>query len=202
MSEHKDWPPDAWSPILVEVGRIVFNWNTLEGTITRLLNVLAGGGDNLTILTAHIGNKTISDAVSTFANEFYDGEEREHLVHLLELFDRARRYRNYYIHSFNGLGVQFVQVDTKKGPVIAADMSAAIARLQGKSARKRLVEHSEEKRPESAKLVARMLKDANSYAARVSLHFKYPEKHALPEKISLPEKLKIPRQYIYDTDGR
>jgi hypothetical protein len=72
MSEHKDWPPDAWNPILVEIGRIVFNWNTLEGTVTRLLNVLAGGGDNVTILTAHIGNKTISDAVSTFANEFYD----------------------------------------------------------------------------------------------------------------------------------
>jgi hypothetical protein len=90
-----------------------------------------------------------------------------------------------------------VQVATEEGPIIAADMSAAIARLQGKSARKRLVEHSEEKRPESAKSVARMLKDANSYAARVSLHFMHPEKHALPEKMSLPEKLKIPRQYIY-----
>lgn len=35
MAEHKDWPPDAWNPILVEIGRIVFNWNTLEGTVTR-----------------------------------------------------------------------------------------------------------------------------------------------------------------------
>lgn len=192
MSNKDGWPPKEWNSILIEVGKIVFNWNTLERTISQLLYTLVGDGDNVKILVAQLGNRTVTDSIKTFANEFFEGKEREHLLHLVELFDILRGYRNYYIHSFNGVSVQFVEVDSPLGPITAWDSDNPQANFSSLRVRKKLEEHKDVKRVEDIKPIALLLKDANTYCAKVSLHFKYPDKHKLPDsKFKLPKRVEV-----------
>lgn len=192
MSNRDGWPPKEWNPILIEVGKIVFNWNTLERTISQILNTLVGEGDNVKILVTQLGNRTVTDSIKTFANEFFKGKEREHLLHSVELFDILRGYRNYYIHSFNGVSTQLVEVNTPSGPITAWDSVNTMATFSGLRVRKKLEEHKDIKRVEDIKPIALLLKDANTYCAKVSLHFKSPDKHNLPDsKFKLPKRIDV-----------
>lgn len=173
------------------MGRIVFAWNSLERTLTSLLNVLIGGEHRAIIVTAHMGTNTQLDALKTIANEFLAGEELDHIMHVAALFERIRERRNHYVHSFNNISGDF------DGTGFANPMGS----LSGWSARGRLKQHVSRVGAKELADEANTMRGASHYMALVHNHFRYPNNadyRALPEKFPLPDKMTKPFRFVLD----
>ncbi|MES2043765.1 MAG: hypothetical protein V4475_07795 [Pseudomonadota bacterium] len=179
------WPPKECDAVLAAIGRIVFNFNTCERTITQMLNVLIGGDHHAVIVTAHMGTNTQLDALRTLAAEYQQADQREHIAHSIKLFERVRERRNYYIHSY-------AFVPGNPGPT---------AGMQSWSARGRLKIHKEVVTAETLENEARMIMRATEYLALVHNHFSMPDDltyQTLPERFPLPDALTKPFEYAQD----
>ncbi|MFK8075708.1 MAG: hypothetical protein AB8B84_03915 [Granulosicoccus sp.] len=97
------WPPREYDPILREMGRLIFNWNSIENSTRNILDALIGAGQKSNILTAHMGTQSQLDALKTIANGFLNDDEKNHILHAISLYSRLREYRNYFVHSFSML---------------------------------------------------------------------------------------------------
>ena len=157
------WPPKAWDPILSEIGRIVFNWNTAERTITRLLDVLLGGEHRAIIATAHLSNRSKTDAIKTLSREFLDGNEQSAVLHAVKLFEKLTIRRNHYVHSFSNIASDL------SGTQQFGKLSSYHAK-GGRLARKEQTVTAEDLADE-----AKLLHAANEYLARIHNHFRYPD---------------------------
>lgn len=185
------WPPDELKPILVEMGRIVFNWNGFERSTTRLLNELIGGerDHKLTIVTAHMTTNTQLDALRTIAAEFLEDNEREHILHLVKLFERLRERRNFYVHAFDGFSYPLFEKDG----ILRMDAGSPVGKMRSISAKGRLHSNESDVSSKDLEIEAKLIHKASHYIALLVLYFRRgdnPEYQMLPEKFPLPEKLK------------
>lgn len=181
------WPPDEFAPILIEMGRLIFNWNNVEQTLTKILNVLTGTYPKNQILTAHMGTSGICDALRTVATELHEGEEQEHLLNCINIFIRLRDYRNYYVHSFNTI-MYFPTGEHK-------------AVFRATSARSKLIAHDLQNDANQISEVAFECKEAHSYFALVHNYFYYsdkPEYEKLPDFHPVPFKFKKPKKEMLE----
>lgn len=177
------WPPDEFAPILIGMGRLIFNWNNVEQTLTRILNILTGIYPKNQILTAHMGTKGICDALKTVAIEFYSGNEQKHLLNCVEIFTRLSDYRNYYVHSFNTI-IFLPSGENKAG-------------FRSTSARSKLLTHDLENDANQISEIAFQCKEVHSYFALVYNYFYYtdkPEYQNLPELHPQPPKFTKPKK--------
>ncbi|NKM59274.1 hypothetical protein GFL21_33195 [Rhizobium anhuiense] len=115
---HRD-PTEAEKEFLAKIGEILLDWNVLEATIELITYRLAGGGNHIDVLTAHLGNVAMTDALKTLANEFGPEDLRDDILHTADLFDRLREYRNYYVH---GIRLLAHKGDTS-GPIVGLSQS-------------------------------------------------------------------------------
>lgn len=181
------WPPAEWEPILCEIGRIVFNWNTLENTTVRILNILIGGEEKAAIATTHMSLNAQIDAIKTLANEYLVDDELDHILHLLSVFDRFRERRNFFVHSFSIIG--FSRLNP---PQYQATMDSYSARGRFKRHQMKV----------DASILAEEAKDmhrATHYFALVHNHFSMPdnpEYKNLPERFPLPERMEKPAAFV------
>lgn len=175
------WPPSTSDQTLAAIGRIVFNFNACENTITQLLNILIGGDFHALVATAHMGTNTQLDALRTLTAEYLRDSEKEHVLHSIKLFERMRERRNYYIHSYSQV----------PGTPDTAGMGSW-------SARGRIKRHREVIRLKELQLEASNLYHASHYLALVHNHFSMPdaeEYQTLPAKFPLPDVLQKPFQF-------
>lgn len=184
------WPPDHFGPLLIEMGRLVFNWNSLERILVQILNLLTGTFPKNQVVTAHMGTSAICDAMKTVANEFHKDDEQKHILHCVSIFETLRDYRNYYVHGF--CHILYVPGGEPK------------AGFYSKSARSRLVVHRMENDVADIKEVAFQCKEASHYLALVHNYFYYndkPEYEKLPSLHPLPPKFLKPKAFLLDSDG-
>lgn len=198
------WPPDPWNPFLIQIGRIVMHFNTLEHAMHAILTKMATDWNNPALrakhwaITAHIQNKTLTDAMRTIAHESVDLGEIEQstkdlICHCVDTFDLTREYRNWYVHGFNGIGTANHQ------PVI---------QLQSFSARKNLLEHADFLTLEGVEWFADWCHDAHHHVATAhhfiafQLGYKIsggpppplPDIWPLPKRLTKPSHRRLARQ--------
>lgn len=181
------WPPSEFDPLLAEIGRIVFHFNTLERSVRTILWCLASrdGRDQIHhAVTMHLGNIGITDALRTVVTEFYESPIQGAVLHVIEIFDRTREYRNWYIHGFGN---------------IYGDGSGG---LHSASAKARLIDSQDKFSFEDAEWLAQWCQTASHHCAAVygycaetlqRIPADTPPR-ALPEKLPLPDRLKKPRK--------
>lgn len=182
------WPPPVYDAALSQIGRIVLNWNVIERTTTQILNILLGGEHRAMIVTAHIGTTTQIDALRTLAAEFLEEPQKGCIFHLIDLFERLRERRNFYVHSLHGMAISF-----KDHP------PAFFVTLNSFSARGRLKQHRVEVTTDDLLEEAVTLRRAAHYFALVHNHFYYPDNpsyQTLPDRFPLPDRLQKPGQFV------
>lgn len=194
------WPPKEWDPILREIGRIVFSWNVIENAITNILNLLFGGEHRAIIVTAHMGITLKLDALRTLAAEFLTGDEQEHVFHSIDLFERLRERRNFYVHGFTSITQKLAGVEQDAGQLkfLWTDFGAALGSW---SAKNRLKRHELSLTAADLGREASVFHAATEYYARVHNHFRYPDKaeyQSLPEKFPIPGRLTKPARFVLD----
>ena len=139
--------------LLAKLGLLVVKWNQFETLTQTVLEALIGGGEKTYILTAHMGNVSLCDAIRTMGNEFAPDEAKTHLTHLLDLFERLREYRNYYVHGISDL--------------TEASDGLPIGVAQSLSAKARLVLHQGRVDEADLDAMVKRLREANQYVTHV-----------------------------------
>jgi hypothetical protein len=166
------------------MGRLVFNFNSLERVVHRTLLMLATKGtedEAVSAIVTHMNNIPATDALRSVATDFYDGWIREHCLHLCELFDRLREHRNYMVHGFKD-----IRVDGR-------------ATISTTTARKGLKDHELVVGAAELRTLASLMHRANGYAAHVYccaaeiIHDRV-RKTPIPELYPLPDRLQKPTE--------
>ena len=184
----KPWPPEKHNLLLADFGRIVFNFNSMERAIHRLLWLLStrGNEDDIALpAITHLSNVAVVDALTTVLSEFYQDPIAEHARHLIKLFGILREYRNYYVHGFNNVdfyGGGFLKTTSARGNIVDHELRITISDVQK---------------------LADCLHEAHEYAALIyccssefmqngSLsHWSWPEKFPLPDRLNKPRNLRL-----------
>ncbi|MBX4967185.1 hypothetical protein [Rhizobium binae] len=196
----KQWPPGAYDQHLAEFGRIVFNFNTLEGGMKAILSKVSTDWSNPElrarnhILITNMGNMDITDALRTIVNEFnllwqLSSETKKLILHCITTFDLTREYRNWYVHGLNA---------------ILSDGKNFFVGMQTFSARNRFAEHFLPVSLEDLTWFAGWCYEASHHIAEAhsfiahDVGYDIGGQHALPEIWSLPDRLKKPVQYLLD----
>ena len=171
---------------LATLGSLVVCWNHLEASLQSMVYALGGAGSRTDIITAHMGNVALCDALRVLSAEFGDDMLKPHLVHFIELFDRVRTYRNYYVHGVRHLGLD------QQGAVVG--MSQSI------SAKTRLILHQETVTEENLKACNLQIEKGRRYADAIisnlwQIDRSLDEEQSLSslQKPPLPDKLRKPR---------
>lgn len=97
--EDLDKLPKDQLHLLARLGEMLLEWNTAEDWLQGLLLNEMGRSDKMQVLTTHMSNVAVTDALRTLAADFSTPEMAPHLTHAAELFDRLREYRNFYAHA-------------------------------------------------------------------------------------------------------
>ncbi|NKN39520.1 hypothetical protein HFC70_24545 [Agrobacterium sp. a22-2] len=188
------WPPENCNPLLLQIGRIILNFNTMENSVKSLLWAVSSQSDYVEhrALVIHMQNVTLCDAILTIANEKVEmgamkSETRDLISHCIKTFNLTREYRNWYVHGFNGV------------------MTNGDGQIYTHSARSRLAEHYVPITAKDAKWLAdwcfegsHYLATSYGYVARDMGHNIGGVQTPLPDKWPLPNKLKKPlRHHLY-----
>ena len=176
------WPPEQYAPILVEMGRLVFNFNAMERVVHRTLLLLATQGNEdeaVASIITHMNNVPAVEALRSVTMDYYEDWIREHCLHVCELFDRLREHRNYFVHGFKD-----IQLDGR-------------ATIKTSTARKGLRDHELVVDAADFAALASLMHRAGSYAAHVYCCSAEIIRGAervteVPELFPLPEKLQKP----------
>ena len=182
-----DWPPAAYEQILVEMGRLIFNWNSIENSTRNLLTFLAGNTQAVEILTLQLGTQSQIDSLKSYANLQLSGDQKDHVLHIHTLYSRLREYRNFFVHSFS----------TIMGPVPTAKMTSVRARGNY------FVDEARFNNAEF-KNVSRIIRCAVHYFNLVYCHFRYENDtrpdydayRALPEMFPIPDQIEKERRVV------
>lgn len=81
----------------------IMTWNQIEDQARNILLAASGGGVGAFAAVLSLGNVALSNAIRSQA-EYMEPIWREHLQHFVEVMDRQRAYRNYYVHNVFALG--------------------------------------------------------------------------------------------------
>jgi hypothetical protein len=169
---------------LIALGQLVLDWNFAEGWMRYLLATLAGQDDQISqILTVELGSVGLENALTAFANHILQPEHGDGVLHGVEMYERLRVHRNYYVHGV------LVHIDYKQFG-IAMSVSA-----KGKI--KQEVDRVDAVRLE---MIAAQCCALGDYLSALRSHIlglkqENDEPFPLPNKPPLPEKLaKTPRR--------
>lgn len=93
---------------LISLGRAVMGWNTLEGSLRVLLDVLTeedGGAGRATVLalSAETSIAGLELAVEALAKAVLDKDRMADVKFVVDYLALVRGYRNYYVHGVNHL---------------------------------------------------------------------------------------------------
>ncbi|MEQ9448485.1 MAG: hypothetical protein RLN70_06180 [Rhodospirillaceae bacterium] len=182
------WPPDEYTPICAAIGRLTFHWNNAETAVASLVQFLVQNSEKVRILTTHMSNMALTDALKTLAEACLEGDEKEHVLFVDKIFNRYREYRNFYIHGFKLVGVTARGVPT--------------ARLVSTSARSKFVAHNLDFKESDILAIVAGCAEMTEYLRKLSHYGAYkwhPERSTalpptLPEKPPLPDRLTKPRR--------
>ncbi|MEA1013891.1 hypothetical protein [Sphingosinicella sp. LY1275] len=100
--DHRDIP--------MGLGLLIMNWNGCEVTLREILQTLACGGDwrrqrLVEPLVHELTSVGIAQALGCYAHELPDenSDLAEALRHIAVVLERARAFRNYYVHGINAV---------------------------------------------------------------------------------------------------
>ena len=91
--------PDEQAQMLQKIGEVAFRWNDLEAITRLLLYVLLPRGDKTDCVICQLGNVALTESISAVADFVDDPIFVGHIKHYIKAFDRARIYRNHFIHG-------------------------------------------------------------------------------------------------------
>lgn len=173
--------------IYAALGEMLVTWNRTESMVRFIIVWFYGLGDKGDILTAHMGSRTLDDAMNTLAEEFSDNEFKPHLKHFVSYLDTLRAYRNFYAHSIAIVGFN--------------EAGAPIGLAQETQAKGKLLLTQEHVTAEQIRSVTAMCKTLHSYGSAIvanamrEMGAPVPELPPLSslEKPPLPEQLKKTR---------
>jgi len=195
---------EAANQLHAAVGEMVLAWNGAEMTLTFILNTLCRelsgppSADSMFIpgiLTAHMGNVALANALRTISAEFAEPVLQEHLNHFIEITDRIREYRNYYVHGISDLSV--------------SETDGVVGHLQSDQARGRIVRNLEFVTIPKLRKTTENCLVAKQYGTRILNHIFTRKEHIslnpvpLPpltsqDKPPLPDRLLKPRLFLRD----
>lgn len=179
------------------LGEMLIKWNHAESLLRFMVVWLYELGDKGDILTAHMGSRTLSDAMNTLAEEYSDDILRLHLKHFVSYLDTLRGYRNYYAH-----GIAIVGFNEKGEPV---------GTLQETQARGSLTLTQELVSIEKIEAVTVMCQTAAAYGSAIISEMIHRKKLstaylgpplASRQKPPLPDQLKKPRTSLRELRSR
>ena len=171
------------------LGLICVRWNMADEILKSLLEELLDGNKQIRIVSAHMNNLTLRDAVRTISPYRVSPDTDDAIQHYIEFVDIMREYRNYVVHGC----LMFGRDDKDPGFII----------LQH-SARKDFVQHSEVVTADYLRKMVARLDVLISYGSKL-MQFMSPdmrsflkkfgevERPPLPDKPPLPDRLKKPR---------
>ncbi|MEH6697229.1 MAG: hypothetical protein V7672_00875 [Brevundimonas sp.] len=92
--------------LLIAYGRAMMAWNTLDGTLHTLLEIIIdedgpAGRATVLALTADAGGMDLEKAISSLAKAVLTGERLADVLALVSFVAAIRPYRNYYAHGLN-----------------------------------------------------------------------------------------------------
>ncbi len=161
---------------------MLVKWNHVESLMRFLVVWLYGLGDKGDILTAHMGNTTLADALTTLTTEFGDETLKPHILHFVAYVDRVRAYRNYYAHGITIVG--FI------------DTGEPVGALQQMQARGQLTLSQEQITVAKIQAVTEMCQVASRYGSAISAHIMRDQDFPIPQtlRLSLQDKPQLPAQ--------
>lgn len=115
---------------------MLVKWNQAESMLNNMVCTLFGLGNHGDILVAHMGNVALKDAMATLSFEFSDDVMREHIAHFLDLFDRVREWRNYYVHGIvhacvvDGEAAGFIQMYQARGKLALTQQAVTACQIR------------------------------------------------------------------------
>ena len=92
--------------ILQSIGEIAFRWNGLEAGAHLLLSLLLKLDTRADCLISQLGNVALIESINAISETLDDPLLQEHLRQFSKAFDRARTYRNHYVHGPRTMGRQ------------------------------------------------------------------------------------------------
>lgn len=102
IGDHRDIP--------LAIGMIAINWNRCQTFLFEILDELGSGGDwrrkhLVEILSVELSSVGIAQALNCYANELPNEVDdlADALRHTARFLERARAYRNYYIHGVDAV---------------------------------------------------------------------------------------------------
>ena len=191
------WPPERYEPILIEVGRLVFNWNSIENTTRELLNNFVSGGPKVEILTQHMGSQSQIEALKLIARSKSE-EEKKAIHHAANLYEILRSYRNFFVHGFNTIVTENITLDfgSEANPVIIPTNRVA-AKMTDRVAKREYREDTLTLTYENLQVYSNVMRGSVHYFNLLFCYFKYidseREEHKkyklIPIEFPIPPKL-------------
>lgn len=96
--------------IPMSLGLIVMVWNACELNMRQILQWLASKGSHehtatIEPLISELGSVGLTQALNCYAHEFPDDQHEiaTGILHLTQVIENCRAYRNYYIHAISGV---------------------------------------------------------------------------------------------------
>ena len=188
--------------IFTRLGELIVKWNELEGKLQSLVHYLGNDWVTAVVLTAHMGNVSLVDALRTLATERdetakmldkYGASWRREkhwpplplllpdVTHLITCFERLREYRNFYVHGITRTG---------EGRIFIASSTSARARLTVHEMPVRVRDLIQLiKRIEA---VDRYASGVLTFAARMRSRNPWDVPPTSPERPPIPDRLKKP----------
>ncbi len=175
-------PKRSEAEIYTALGEMLVKWNHVESLMRFLVVWMYGLGDKGDILTVHMGNTTLADALTTLTTEFGDETLKPHILHFVAYVDRVRAYRNYYAHGIAIVG--FI------------DTGEPVGALQQMQARGQLILSQEQITVAKIQAVTEMCQVASRYGSAISAHVMRDQDFQIPQTLllSLQDKPQLPAQ--------
>lgn len=192
---------DDVSRFCVTFTRAVIAWNGAEDAARLILTGTSKGSIGSLAAIAHIGSRSMDDALLTLADYWNDDatptlkEASEHICHFIAGLDTLRGYRNFYVHSLRAMGRGRNGDDEFRGVLTATE------------ARGRYAWITQEVRVSELETFMRQCAELESYGSAIA-NYLTPANALLPpspkqplsslQKPTWPGKLKKSRRYLIE----
>lgn len=102
MEDPEEDPAESLSPedtVYHRLGELIVTWNQATAMQRHLLWALSGKTHTTDILTAHMGEVSLCDALRTLNNEYQKDPMRRYIDSFVVAMGKMREIRNYYAHG-------------------------------------------------------------------------------------------------------
>jgi|GEM_PF-4404984 len=112
------------------LAEFITGWNRAERVLHLILNELIGGTAETFIVIVEMGNRSVVNALLSYAADKMNEVEKRAINHLMEYFNRILGHRNYLVH-----GLHLLAYDNKT--------NQAVGEVYAVSSKSRLILHHE-----------------------------------------------------------